>query len=482
MYCFRLIDSPLCTQSYTTSTEYRRPVNGENERMRYDCGRMPTQDACSVIFNRTNSSILNAGVRKIWHVLQSTSSSFLVGAHEGRICHRPPWWILQNLSCILVRVSTIYSTCLTYDDPRITIERNTKEPTKENIEQMRTNVHFVPYRCSLLFLYMVLSAPIVTLLGRARGGSYYCTAFAASATPRRITETTDTTTKGYRSFVPRVSGGIRSRTESSSAVVRLYDSKSPGSISNSGDGEKINGEGYKPQPQQQQRQQQSQRQRTPQTGWNHNQPSSESNFWKGSIDEKAATSSAGKTSSASKEARTGWLHNNRRSNNNNQNNNKSATSSSIGATSMKGPTESTARRRLEWAKLQLQRNHRIVAPPTFHPCGDDRLVVSTEHYISVPIFRNDESKDEQMDVYFCIVETIPSEATRQFFRSELANMALTPSQRATKYVEYSNLQNADDMVLYLQGGPGFGAPTPSVGLGFGKGCGSCMTWDIVASF
>ena len=135
-------------------------------------------------------------------------------------------------------------------------------------------------------------------------------------------------------------------------------------------------------------------------------------------------------------------------------------------------TSNTARRRLDWAKLQQQRNHRIVAPPTFHPCGNDCVVVSTEHYISVPIFRGDEQKMEQMDVYFCIVETIPSETARQFFRTDLANMAWTPNQRATKYVEYSDMQNADDMILYLQGGPGFGAPTPSVGLGLGKGCGS----------
>jgi hypothetical protein len=36
----------------------------------------------------------------------------------------------------------------------------------------------------------------------------------------------------------------------------------------------------------------------------------------------------------------------------------------------------------------------------------------------------------------------------------------------------ASLQNADDMVLYLQGGPGFGAPTPIVGLGISKGSGS----------
>lgn len=252
-----------------------------------------------------------------------------------------------------------------------------------------------------------------------------------------------------------------------------------------GDGERVNGEGLKPPPPSPPQQQR----RTPQTGWNHNPPSSTSSFWKGPIDEKKLSYSASSSSEPKKEARTGWLHSNNSKNNMNS---KSTTKSSAGNASVTEPTgtisTNLARRRLEWAKLQQQRNHRLVSPPTFHACGDDRVVVSTEHYISVPVFRtsfNDDDltkdnnlentermKNERVDVYFCIVETITSEESRQFFRTELANLALSPNQRAIKYVEHSAMQNADDMVLFLQGGPGFGAPTPSVSLGLGKGCGS----------
>ncbi len=283
--------------------------------------------------------------------------------------------------------------------------------------------------------------------------SYCCTAFATSIAASK------------KSLIVRGAGDTG-----------VYDSNSSGSS----DSERVNGEGLKPQQQQQQQRW------TPQTGWNHNPPSSTSSFWKGPIDEKKLSYSASTSSDPQKEARTGWLHNN---NSNKNTNSKSTTKSSTGNTSMKEPTATTitnlAQRRLELAKLQQQRNHRIVSPPTFHPCGDDRVVVSTEHYISVPVFRsinddptkdknmeNTQHKNERMDVYFCIVETVTSEASRQFFRTELANMALSPNQRAIKYVERSAMQNADDMVLYLQGGPGFGAPTPSVSLGLGKGCGS----------
>lgn len=129
-----------------------------------------------------------------------------------------------------------------------------------------------------------------------------------------------------------------------------------------------------------------------------------------------------------------------------------------------------ARRRLELAKLQQERNHRLIAPPTFHACGEDRVVAVTEHLISVPVFWTDESNSQRIDVYFSIVETVDDEKTRLFLQNELAT--LTPRQRADKYIEFAGLVDADGMVLYLQGGPGFGAPTPAVGLALGKGSGS----------
>ena len=42
-------------------------------------------------------------------------------------------------------------------------------------------------------------------------------------------------------------------------------------------------------------------------------------------------------------------------------------------------------------------------------------------------------------------------------------------QRAKEYIQRSGLANAGDMALYLQGGPGFGSPTPMVSLGFSSG-------------
>lgn len=127
-----------------------------------------------------------------------------------------------------------------------------------------------------------------------------------------------------------------------------------------------------------------------------------------------------------------------------------------------------ARRRLEFAKLQQERNHRLISTPALHAAGEDRLVAVTEHIISVPLryattSNNDPQSQQRIDVYFTIVEKVESEAYRQFLQNELA-ASLSPRQRADRYVEYAKLETADDMVLYLQGGPGFGAPTPVAGL------------------
>jgi hypothetical protein len=203
--------------------------------------------------------------------------------------------------------------------------------------------------------------------------------------------------------------------------------------------------------------------RRPQTGWNHNLPKDESDFWKGPRDEKNSSSSA----PTSKTFRTGWLHSSAK---------PSAEESTMSRSAKnEAPVTNTARRRLEVAKLQQERNHRMISPPIFHACGEDQLVASTEHFVSVPVWKDGVSRqktEQRIDIYFCIIETVVSEETRRFLQVNLSNTALTPNQRAMMYVEHVALQNADDMILYLQGGPGFGAPAPVVSLGINKGCGS----------
>lgn len=97
--------------------------------------------------------------------------------------------------------------------------------------------------------------------------------------------------------------------------------------------------------------------------------------------------------------------------------------------------------------------------PTFH-AAEHGETVTTEHFISLPLERP--NKQPRLDVYFCIVEKVGKE--RAFFES-LSN--LSPRERAKAYVEHAAMEDADSMILYLQGGPGYGAPTPVVGLGLG---------------
>jgi len=118
------------------------------------------------------------------------------------------------------------------------------------------------------------------------------------------------------------------------------------------------------------------------------------------------------------------------------------------------------------SKGTLPRKHRIVTPPAFHACGDGRQVVVTEHMLSVPLSRQRTVSVphawpvSSIDIYFAVVEKIDS-FNKAFF-TELAHF--TPERRAKEYVEDACLQTADDMMLFLQGGPGFGAPTPVAGI------------------
>jgi hypothetical protein len=175
------------------------------------------------------------------------------------------------------------------------------------------------------------------------------------------------------------------------------------------------------------------------TGWNHNQePSSE----------KQAPAPVPITSSNDNdEPRTGWLHN---------------TESKVADTASDTAGFSKAQQLLQNAMKKQERNHRMVAPPVFHTGADNRVLVVTEHKVSVPIYREDETRKERVDLFFTIVETLKDD-DRMWWKS-VQSMEDT-MQRATAYVEKAGLTNADEMMIYLQGGPGFGAPTPIVGLG-----------------
>jgi pimeloyl-ACP methyl ester carboxylesterase len=182
----------------------------------------------------------------------------------------------------------------------------------------------------------------------------------------------------------------------------------------------------------------------PQTGWTHSNPSGKS-----TPSEQRSTESS---SSSKNELRTGWLHN---------------SVPKAGKTKVDSKATgdaSQARQRLELAMKQGDRNHRIVTPPAFHECGPNRAIVVTEHFISLPLTRPNRSP--RIEISFTIVEQVDSEEARQWFAGLTDK---SPQQRATDYVERAALQNADDVALYLQGGPGMGAPTPIVSLGLKEG-------------
>lgn len=201
----------------------------------------------------------------------------------------------------------------------------------------------------------------------------------------------------------------------------------------------------------------SQEERVPATGWNHNTPSNP-DFWRpvnGDRSSSSPQSSQSKSQGESKASRTGWLHNT-------ASKGKPTTPANKDGSSTSGKGISIAQDRLKQAMLQQERNHRITSPPAFHACGSGRQIVVTEHLLSVPLLSPD-SKAPRLDLAFSIVEEVKDEATMKWFQS-LNDM--TPQKRAQAYIEKAALANADDMMIYLQGGPGFGSPVPVVGLGF----------------
>lgn len=221
----------------------------------------------------------------------------------------------------------------------------------------------------------------------------------------------------------------------------------------------------------------------PKTGWNHNLPSNESDFWVrgGASSVSPAASISGNKSPPSAnegddEPRTGWLHNTKSKAQEQKQKDcpgagkSSATGSSTG--------QSAARTTLRMEMEKRARNHRIIAPPAFHPVGDNRIVV-TEHKISVPLkptivgSRADAQNTDTIDVFFTVVELIENAEDEAFFAQDLGSGGSTKtglllqSERADLYVNWAKMADAETMVLYLQGGPGFGAPAPISGIGLG---------------
>jgi hypothetical protein len=203
----------------------------------------------------------------------------------------------------------------------------------------------------------------------------------------------------------------------------------------------------------------------PQTGWNHNLPDPSSPFWKSPKNGEGGAhynTQQQQQPSTTKTSRTGWLHNTKPNAELEKEKKQQAQDSKSSSSGTAGSVSNKAQLRLQQAMMQAQRNHRIVEPPTFHACGANRQVVVTEHLISLPVDRSSTTTTvERMDVAFCIVEEVKNDSTQKFF---LSLQSVSPAQRATSYVQHAALANADDMMVYLQGGPGFGSPTPIVSL------------------
>lgn len=185
----------------------------------------------------------------------------------------------------------------------------------------------------------------------------------------------------------------------------------------------------------------------------HNKPNSEKEPQSVPIDRQE--SELPPSTKSEQEPRTGWLHNT------SPRSNKQEVSSTT-------TTLSAAQLLLRQAKMQQERNHRIISPPAFHTCANNQVAAVTEHKISVPLQRGSTSIEKQqddvvkkrLDLYFAVVEII-SDKDRSWWNSLVG---MNPTERATAYVAKAGLTTADDLMLYLQGGPGFGAPTPVAGL------------------
>ncbi len=217
------------------------------------------------------------------------------------------------------------------------------------------------------------------------------------------------------------------------------------------------------------------------TGWNHNPPKNP-DFYSAASQVEAIAKEINPP--PEKKFRTGWLHNTESP----ESAPKTAASTDT-STKQKSSAAGKARRRLEEAMKASQENHRIISPAALHPCSGRQIVV-TEHRVSVPLVHPPEEelkpatagampsmpkKVPTIDVAFKIVEEVKDEETRQWYQNVFAT--LNPAQRAAAYKKRCGMTSAKDMILWLQGGPGFGAPSPVSSLGFGKGGGS---WGAAA--
>lgn len=193
----------------------------------------------------------------------------------------------------------------------------------------------------------------------------------------------------------------------------------------------------------------------PQTGWNHNLPDESSDFWQPSTNPQSRK----EPSAPETPLRTGWLHNTESPS---EKKKQEAGSSTTSTTSM-------ARQRLEQAMKEQRNRHEISAPPTFHAADDNTMIMTTEHTIQVPLYHDTSENQKRITLYFSIVEKVTLAERNQWLQYEKRNAnQISANQRAQHYVQEhprETLTTADRLLLYLQGGPGFGAPTPVVSLG-----------------
>jgi hypothetical protein len=122
-------------------------------------------------------------------------------------------------------------------------------------------------------------------------------------------------------------------------------------------------------------------------------------------------------------------------------------------------------------------DHRIVGV-AFHATGASVAAV-TEHAIRAPLRHagvgaggageaprsGGPGAGQTVEVFFTVVEKV-GEDTEGWLRGLQGQRA--PRERADLYVKKAALRDAGSLCLFLQGGPGFGAPAPVAGLGLGK--------------
>jgi len=260
-------------------------------------------------------------------------------------------------------------------------------------------------------------------------------------------------------FIPSSVGAIRTASLTSSNPPPILHKFRGGSILNASE-ESINGENLKGK-------ESSAESKKASTGWNHNLPDETSPFWTGKKELPknlvAAAQKSTDTVSGKERAKTGWLH---------------KTAPPKQEKGEKTNTGNSARKLLEQAMMEQKINHRIVSPPTFHAVSEGRRAVITEHKLCVPLDRGNppadpKAKEPMVDIYFSIVELVTVPEEEAFFQSLQATTVGASTaikqremkKRASDYKAFAKLKDAKECMLYLQGGPGFGAPVPVDGIG-----------------